>query len=114
MTTETKGKGYFAPTPLTFTLEGKEYTYAGRGRWSVQLARVVLEGGKVPEKQKDGTWGWREATPVELAAAQKLVGKVEAKAKAKAEAAAQRLAAKAARKVAPPEAAPATQVPATA
>lgn len=114
MTTETKGKGFFAPTPLQFSLDGKDYTYAGRGRWSVQLARVVLNGGKAPEKQKDGTWGWRDATPAEVAAAQKLVGKVEAKARAKAEAAAQRLASKAAKKVAPPEAAPVTQVPATA
>lgn len=113
MTTEIKGKGFFSPTPLTFTLEGKEYTYAGRGRWSVQLATVVLRDQKVPEKQKDGTWGWREALPVELASAQKLVGKVEAKQRAKAEAAAQRLAAKAAKKVAAPEAAP-TAAPATA
>lgn len=94
-----KGKGYFVATPLEFTLDGTTYTYAGRGRWSSQLASVVLADGKAPVKQTDGTWGWREANEVELAAAKKLVDKIAAKLKEKAEKAALKMAAKASKKV---------------
>lgn len=94
-----KGKGYFVATPLEFTLDGTTYKYAGRGRWSSQLASVVLTDGKAPVKQTDGTWGWREANEVELAAAKKLVDKIAAKLKEKAEKAALKMAAKASKKV---------------
>ena len=50
------GKGNFKATPLEFILDSKTYTYAGRGRWSVQLATVVVADGKAPTKNKDGTW----------------------------------------------------------
>ena len=93
-----KGKGYFVATPLEFTLDGTTYKYAGRGRWSSQLASVVLTDGKAPVKQTDGTWGWREANEVELAAAKKLVDKIAAKLKEKAEKAALKMAAKASKK----------------
>ena len=93
-TTATKGKGHFTATPLEFTLDGQTLTYAGRGRWSVSLATVVINGGKAPEKQKDGSWGWRDATPEELSAAQKLVDKIATKLKAKADAQAAKVAAR--------------------
>jgi hypothetical protein len=93
-----KGKGHFVATPLEFECNGQTYKYAGRGRWSVQLATVVMNQGKAPERQKDGTWGWRDAKPEELASAEKLVNKIAAKLLAKADAAAKRLAARAAKK----------------
>ena len=89
------GKGNFKATPLEFNLDGETYTYAGRGRWSVQLATVVANGGMAPVKNKDGTWDWREATTSELAAANKLVDKIADKLRAKAEATAAKVAARA-------------------
>lgn len=93
-----KGKGHFVASPLEFELNGQTYKYAGRGRWNTALATVVVNGGKAPERQKDGTWGWRDATPAELASAEKLINKIAAKLTAKADAAAARLAARAAKK----------------
>lgn len=89
---EGPGKGNFKATPLEFDLDGKTYTYAGRGRWSVQLATVVANGGKAPIKNKDGSWEWREATTMELSAATKLVNKIADKLRAKAEATAAKVA----------------------
>jgi len=89
------GKGNFKATPLEFELDGKTYTYAGRGRWSVQLATVVVNGGKSPIKNKDGEWEWRDATTDELSAATKLVNKIADKLRAKAEATAAKVAARA-------------------
>lgn len=95
-------KGTFTPTPLTFSLNGTEHTYQGRGRWSVELAQVVLDTKTVPSKAKDGTWGWREADADELASAQKLIDRVSARQdeldKASALRLAERAAAKAARR----------------
>jgi hypothetical protein len=79
------GKGNFKATPLEFDLNGATHTYAGRGRWSVQLATVVVSGGKAPEKNADGVWVWRTATTSELGAATKLVNKIAEKLRAKAE-----------------------------
>jgi hypothetical protein len=109
MTTELKGKGNFSATPLEFDLDGKTYTYAGRGRWSVQLATVVVNGGKAPIKQKDGTWGWRDATAAETSAAEKLVNKIAAKLRAKAEVAAAKVAARSTKKATAPVAAEVTE-----
>lgn len=100
-----QGKGKFTATPLEFELDGKTYVYAGRGRWSVQLATVVATGGKAPVKAKDGTWSWRDATADESNAATKLVNKIAAKLKAKADAVASRVAARATKKSTAPEAA---------
>jgi hypothetical protein len=95
-------KGHFTATSLNFELDGVAYTYAGRGRWSVQLATVVVNTKTAPAKQKDGTWQWREATVDELAAAQKLVNKIAAKVQAKADAKAAREAARAAKAASKP------------
>lgn len=94
-TPEGPGKGNFKATPLEFDLDGKTYTYAGRGRWSVQLATVVVNGGKAPQKNKEGEWEWRDATTNEMSAATKLVNKIADKLRAKAEATAAKVAARA-------------------
>jgi hypothetical protein len=91
------GKGFFTATPLEFLLDGKTYTYKGRGRWSTQLATKVVGEGKAPERSEDG-WKWRSATESELAAAEKLVAKIAKRIREKNEAVALKLANKIAKK----------------
>jgi hypothetical protein len=91
------GKGHFTATPLEFQLDGKTYTYAGRGRWSVQLATRIATDKKAPVKAEDGTWTWRDATPSELASAEKLTAKVAKSLEDKAAKATARIARKAAK-----------------
>jgi hypothetical protein len=92
---KTTGKGHFTATPLEFQLDGVTYTYAGRGRWSVQLATIISRDKKAPVKSEAGTWTWRDATPSELASAEKLTEKVVKALEAKAAKATARLARKA-------------------
>jgi hypothetical protein len=91
------GKGHFTATPLEFELDGETYTYAGRGRWSVQLATRIATDKKAPVKAEDGTWTWRDATPNELASAEKLTAKVAKAMEEKAAKATARIARKAAK-----------------
>lgn len=96
------GKGHFTPVPLTFTgVDGKEYTYGGRGRYSVELARVVVRDSKVPTS-KDGTWSWRDGTADEVANCAKLVKTIDTRAADLAAAKAEKAAARAAKKAAKP------------
>jgi hypothetical protein len=106
------GKGHFTATPLQFTYEGESCMYAGRGRWNMKLAALVVAEGKAPVKDKDGNWSWREATAVEIADAKKLVDRITAKLQAKADAAAARVAARTSKKGTAPVAVEAA-VPAT-
>lgn len=89
---KTDNRGLFTATPLEFTLEGKTFRYAGRGRWSVELAKVVATTGKAPAKTKEGAWEWREATPAEAASAKALTEKIAERLQAKADAAASKVA----------------------
>jgi osmotically-inducible protein OsmY len=95
---KSKHYGFFTATPLEFTLEGKTFRYAGRGRWSVELAKVVATTGKAPAKNKEGVWEWREATAQEAASAKSLTDKIAARLQAKADAAAARVAGKTTKK----------------
>ena len=114
MTTDNtkKGKGHFSATPLEFTVDGTSHKYAGRGRWPMPLAQLVVAEGKSPVKDKDGNWMWRDATEAEIASAKTLVDRIAAKLNAKADAAASRVAARTSKKgtqpVAADAAAPAT------
>ena len=89
---ETRGK--FVATPLEFTLDGNTYRYKGRGRWSCELAALVVQSGKAPAKNKEGVWEWRDATPQEAASAKSLTDKIAERLREKAEAAASRVAGK--------------------
>jgi len=91
-------RGIFKETPLEFELEGKTYRYMGRGRWSSELAKVVVTTGKAPVKNKEGVWEWREATPTEAASAKSLTDKIAERLQAKADAAASKVAGKATKK----------------
>lgn len=91
------GRGKFIATPLEFELDGETYTYAGRGRWSVQLAKVVIATGKAPVKT-DEVWDWRKATSDETDSATKLISNIAEKLKKKADKAALKLANKIAKK----------------
>jgi hypothetical protein len=91
---KSKHYGLFKATPLEFTLEGETFRYAGRGRWSVELAKVVATTGKAPAKNKEGAWEWREATAQEAASAKSLTDRIAERLQAKADAAAARVAEK--------------------
>ena len=93
--TRKSGRGHFTATPLEFELNGEKHTYAGRVRWSVELATKVVNEGQAPQKSKTGEWSWRPATVAESSSAQALVNKIASKLKAKAEKAAAKVAGKA-------------------
>jgi hypothetical protein len=95
MTTESN-RGKFVPVPLTFTVDGVESTYAGRGRFSAALATLCVREKKLPVN-KDGGWTWVDASTEDLAKCQALVDKTAAAAKAAMEKAAAKAAAKAAK-----------------
>lgn len=58
-------RGHYTHTQLTFTLNGKEYTYSGRGRWSIPLTAYVFHTKTMPKMTDTNgvkTWTWVTAS----------------------------------------------------